>query len=406
MKILYDLLTLHSKNGAAEYTRKIFFSLLSKIRKTGGDTILYCLYDSTSLPQYEDMLPEVLNGKNVKFVDVNDGIDKLNELGCDVFFFSCAQHGGGHPDLQEINCKSIIVFHDCAWEELYNNDILIYMTLNSEDIFRYREKKPRGKKIYFEIKSPTIRFCRWLLNVRQHGVMERGYKMLQPALNLLKRRDDNMVITVSEYSKRALMYNFDIPETKIHVEYSPERIFVGGAEFSENERLRSLITEGKKYYLLVSADRVAKNAKKALAAFQKYVKIFPNSYIVTIGYKRELYENHIDLPILSDCDLLQAYVNCYALVYPSYFEGFGYPPVEAMKCGKPVLSSNVCSMPEVLGDAPIYFSPIYESAIFGAFCQLTDDNYQYYSEKSKMQYLKVCEKQEQDLEELVNIILS
>ena len=181
---------------------------------------------------------------------------------------------------------------------------------------------------------------------------------------------------------------------------------MGGAEFSENERLRSLITEGKKYYLLVSADRVAKNAKKALAAFQKYVKIFPNSYIVTIGYKRELYENHIDLPILSDCDLLQAYVNCYALVYPSYFEGFGYPPVEAMKCGKPVLSSNVCSMPEVLGDAPIYFSPIYESAIFGAFCQLTDDNYQYYSEKSKMQYLKVCEKQEQDLEELVNIILS
>lgn len=406
MKILYDILTLHSKNGAAEYTRKIFFALLNKIQTEEQNTTLYCLYNSRFMPQYEDMLPESLTQECVQFVDINEGVEKLNELGCDVFFFSCAQHGGGYPELQYLNCRSVIAFHDCAWEELYNNDMLIYMNLNSEDIFRYRETKPMGKRIYIALKSPTIRFCRWLLTMRQHGVMEMGAKMLQPALNLLKRRDDNMVITVSEYSKRALMYNFDIPETKIHVKYSPERIFVGGAEFSENERLRFLITEGKKYYLLVSADRVAKNAKKALAAFQKYVKISPNSYIVTIGYKRELYENHIDLPILSDCDLLQAYVNCYALVYPSYFEGFGYPPVEAMKCGKPVLSSNVCSMPEVLGDAPIYFSPIYESAIFGAFCQLTDDNYQYYSEKSKMQYLKVCEKQEKDLEELVNIIMS
>ena len=205
MKILYDILTLHSKNGAAEYTRKIFFALLNKIQTEEQNTTLYCLYNSRFMPQYEDMLPESLTQECVQFVDINEGVEKLNELGCDVFFFSCAQHGGGYPELQYLNCRSVIAFHDCAWEELYNNDMLIYMNLNSEDIFRYRETKPMGKRIYIALKSPTIRFCRWLLTMRQHGVMEMGAKMLQPALNLLKRRDDNMVITDSEYSKRGLM---------------------------------------------------------------------------------------------------------------------------------------------------------------------------------------------------------
>jgi glycosyltransferase involved in cell wall biosynthesis len=77
-----------------------------------------------------------------------------------------------------------------------------------------------------------------------------------------------------------------------------------------------------------------------------------------------------------------------------------------MKFGKPVLSSNVCSMPEVLGDAPIYFSPFYESAIFGALCHLTDRNYQDYSDKSRKQYTKVHERQEKDLDDLIHIILS
>ena len=116
-------------------------------------------------------------------------------------------------------------------------------------------------------------------------------------------------------------------------------------------------------------------------------------------------QNHVDLSFLDDSDLQIVYANCYALIYPSYFEGFGYPPLEAMKYAKPVLSSNVCSMPEVLGDAPIYFSPIYESAIYGALCCLTNENYQYYSEKSRQQYSQVRTKQEGDLEDLINIVL-
>lgn len=405
-KILYDFLTLHSKNGAAEYTRRVFFALLNKIHQREQDSIIYCLYDSSSMPQYDELLPEVLNDKHVYFVDINDGVKNLNELDCDVFFFGCAQNGSWHPELQDLNCKSIIVFHDCVWEELYNNDLNIYMTLNSEDIFRYRETKPMGKRIYFDLKSPTVRFCRWLLHVRQHGVLEKGFYMVQPSLNLFKKREDNVIITVSEYSKRTLMYNFNVPDTKIQVKYSPERVYESGIGECGDEKLRLIIEQRKKYYLLVSAGRVAKNAKKAIAAFQHYVDLYPDSYIVSIGYGKSLYENHIDLPFLDDSDLQFAYAHSYALIYPSYFEGFGYPPLEAMRYEKPILASNVCSMPEILGDAPIYFSPFYESAIFGALCQLTNDNYHFYAHKSGERFSQVHEKQENDLEDLIHVIMS
>ena len=55
--------------------------------------------------------------------------------------------------------------------------------------------------------------------------------------------------------------------------------------------------DGKvKYYLMVSANRDAKNAKKALHAFESFTKIKPDMYAVTVGYGKTLFKNHIDLP--------------------------------------------------------------------------------------------------------------
>ena len=63
-------------------------------------------------------------------------------------------------------------------------------------------------------------------------------------------------------------------------------------------------------------------------------------------------------------------------------------------------------MPEVLGDSPIYFSPFYEAAIYGALCELDDTNYSYYEGKSIAQYMKVRERQETDLIVLIKMLLS
>ncbi|WP_256387816.1 glycosyltransferase [Prevotella sp. P4-119] len=144
-----------------------------------------------------------------------------------------------------------------------------------------------------------------------------------------------------------------------------------------------------KYFLMVSADRDSKNAIKAIRAFYQYSKKDKDMYFLIIGYPRDVKGKIIKLDFLSDSDLSVAMENCYALLYPSYFEGFGYPPLEAMKYGRPVLCSNSTSMPEILGDAPIYFSPLYESAIFKAMCDLSLDNYESRVLKSIVQYKKV-----------------
>lgn len=410
MKILFDFLAIYQKNGAAEYTRRVFYALLDRIEHAAhtDDITITCLFDSHHLPAYTEMRPDSLRHKYVDFVDIQNGISAINAQNYDVFFFGCAQNAGWNPQLEELTCKSILVFHDCVWEEFYNNDINLYLAHNANDMFHYRATGPRGKKDYWDIKSPTIRFCRWLLHVRRHGVLEDGYNMLQPALALLRKREDNVIMTVSNYSKSSIMYNFNVKEDKIHVKYSPERIYTekkSDAKGRINEKLKRLVDGKVKYYLMVSANRDAKNAKKALHAFESFTKIKPDMYAVTVGYGKTLFKNHIDLPFLNDIDLREAYKNCYALLYPSLFEGFGYPPLEAMKYGKPILASNVCSIPEVLGDAPVYFSPIYETAIFNALMVLNDDNYSEFAEKSLQRYQQIHEKQESDLTDLVNMIL-
>ena len=60
---------------------------------------------------------------------------------------------------------------------------------------------------------------------------------------------------------------------------------------------------------------------------------------------------------LSDAALRGLYGNCSLFVFPSFLEGFGLPPLEAMACGAPVLAANTTSIPEVLGDAAVYFDP-------------------------------------------------
>lgn len=406
MKILFDFLSLYQKNGAAEYTRRVFFALIDRVEAT-IDTTITCLYDSKHMPAYTEMRPDTYKHQGITFMDIQEGINAINKKNFDVFFFGCAQNAGWNKQLTELKYKTITVFHDCVWEEFYHNDINLLLAHNTNDLFYYKGTGPLGKRSYLDIKGPTVRFCRWLLHVRQHGILEEGRNMLLPALELFRKREDNIIITVSNYSKASIMYNFGISEERIKVLYSPERLYTKDSSCTldvNNDKLKEVIANETKYFLMVSANRDSKNPKKALRAFEKYAKLQPDSYILTVGYGKQQFKNHIDLPFLNDHDLEAAYQNCYALLYPSLFEGFGYPPLEAMKYGKPVLASNVCSIPEVLGDAPIYFSPFYESAIFGALMMLNDSNYIDHSIKSTKRYLEIHEKQEMDLKELIEIL--
>jgi glycosyltransferase involved in cell wall biosynthesis len=74
-----------------------------------------------------------------------------------------------------------------------------------------------------------------------------------------------------------------------------------------------------------------------------------------------------------DSDLPALYSGALCFAYPSYFEGFGLPVLEAMQCGTPVIAGNRTSLPEAAGDAGVLFDPFDESAIAGALTQVIEN---------------------------------
>lgn len=404
MNLLFDFITLRVKTGAGEYVRRVFFELMDRIRQTNQNVNVFALYDSATPVAYEDMTSDKLGilflnvrGTTIANIVIENKIDR--------FFIGCSQYIGEYPSLEQIKCEVISVTHDLCYEEFYYNRITPFFYLNMKDAEKPAELtwKERIKMRLFP-KTHYDKFVKWYLTIGGIKGTGNGLFRMKNIMKLYHANPHFHFIVVSDYTKVSAMYHFGIPENRIQVLYSPERFFVDTDKI-DNEELAEIIRLEKKYFLMVSCQRKGKNPTKALHAFGIYCKNHPDILIVTIGYKERLFANHIDLPFLSDNDLTNAYKHCYAMLYPSFFEGFGYPPLEAMHYGKPVLCSNVTSMPGIYGGAPIYFSPMYESSLFAALNTLTNSNYSDYSKKSKEQYERVRDKQEKDLKKLINILL-
>ncbi len=125
------------------------------------------------------------------------------------------------------------------------------------------------------------------------------------------------------------------------------------------------ILKGKQYILFVGENRPHKNIERLIDAFHQVSKQFNNSvpYLVFVGPKYEIFRNEkrcdkiIFFGPASEETLCTLYRYAMALVYPSLYEGFGLPILEAMYMQIPVLTSNISSMPEVAGEAALYVDP-------------------------------------------------
>lgn len=102
----------------------------------------------------------------------------------------------------------------------------------------------------------------------------------------------------------------------------------------------------KPYILYVGNDYPHKNLRRLKSVFEK---------IKAEGLDYDLV---LITDFISEQELDNLYKNASLFVFPSLYEGFGLPPLEAMKRGLPVASSNVASLPEILGDAALYFNPL------------------------------------------------
>ena len=179
------------------------------------------------------------------------------------------------------------------------------------------------------------------------------------------------IITVSEYSKQDIANTYSISPDKIKVAWNGASSVFKPINEEEKKLIRIKYTGGKPYFLFVGALHPRKNVKRLLEAFSIYratknplyeMVIVGESLWKNASFQLELPDNvkktvHFTghLP-LNDLAKLMATASIFTFV--PYFEGFGIPLVEAMKCGTPILSGNLTSLPEVAGDAALYCDPM------------------------------------------------
>ncbi|MCM8901690.1 glycosyltransferase family 4 protein [Caldicoprobacter algeriensis] len=185
-------------------------------------------------------------------------------------------------------------------------------------------------------------------------------------------RKSDVILTVSNFSKSEIIKYGKIMGERIHVVYPACNTKIYN---SENVSYEDMLSVRRKYnlpdrfLLYVGNIKPHKNLARLLQAFDRIDD--ETLYLVVIGNKEGFVTgdksiNHIELRkrnkvvftgFVPDEDLPKFYKMAEALVFPSIYEGFGLPPLEAQACGCPVIASNVASLPEVCGDSVLYCNP-------------------------------------------------
>jgi glycosyltransferase involved in cell wall biosynthesis len=223
------------------------------------------------------------------------------------------------------------------------------------------------------LKFPTKRAT--TLGPALYAIKYWGYK--KTITNAVKRA--KKVITVSNYTKTEISDYFKINQEKIRVIYeAADSVEWGQLTLTNNTFLKEhKIT--KHYLLYVGNAYPHKNLERLLMVFKKLKEERNFSYqLVLVGkedyfYKRlandakklKLFENNdvVFFGFATQKELAALYRQASLYVFPSYVEGFGLPPLEAASYGIPVVAAKSSSLPEILGDAALYFDPRSEEEI-------------------------------------------
>jgi glycosyltransferase involved in cell wall biosynthesis len=312
-KIVVDARMINS-SGIGRYLEDI----LPNIMKYFGDVIL--LGDSKQLK-------EKLNNSDLRVIPFNDSIYSISEqlkypaiiLSCDIFF---SPHYN-IPCLPIRAKRRVVTIHDVF-------HLAFYDTLSI------------SQKVYSRL-----------------------------MMNQAMQKSDH-VITVSEFSKKEIL-------KYTNKKYAGKILIYKWSEYFSNRVVEmNPIYTPNSYFLYVGNIKPHKNLRRAVEAFRLLLLEIESSKqkprFIIVGQKEGFITEDKDIvsfidndPLLqehvvftdwiADEELLNLYANALAFVFPSYYEGFGLPPLEAMSLGTPVIASNAASIPEVCNDAALYFDP-------------------------------------------------
>lgn len=375
MKLLFDLKATQPAGETKRHGGGLYGEIvLKKIIEEGYSVV--CFFDSKSWLNPD--IQTLLRDKEIALYDLNK--IKLDEI---VANEKIDRIYSPFPrDLQKMNC-SISVYGTI-------HGLRVFETPYDRNVFHYKNVSLK-EKIKLLIKRLLPRY---------------GYMNSYNYFNSVFRKSNFHPIAVSNHTANSIKVYFPYTINKvIPVFYSPSTT-------SSNTLSQKFF---EKYYLIVSANRWEKNGLRAIQALDELISsnLIKDTKVYVTGaksadvfsYKIKNPENFVFKGYVSDEELKQLYHDAYCLVYPTLNEGFGYPPIEAMRYGVPVVSSPYSSLTEVCGNAALYFNPFSVQEIMNRILQIED--VMFHKEQAilslkRFEYIK--KRQDEDLMRLIEFI--
>ncbi|MGP1459255.1 MAG: glycosyltransferase family 4 protein [Treponema sp.] len=237
--------------------------------------------------------------------------------------------------------------------------LYLYLLFNPSVCLDYGNRTPFfGRNIVFLHDIYCRVFPEDFRSAKDRRIMKKTCRMYERIA-----KNARLICTVSEFSKKQIMDYYGVSAEKIRVIYNGvEHINAISADNGVFARLSSL--KEKEFYFTLGSLSLRKNLKW----IADHAELYPNETFVVSGtllknlippelQKLQTLSNVILAGYLSDGEVKALMQKCKAFVLPSYFEGFGIPPLEALACGAPVIVSNAASLPEIYGKCAHYIDP-------------------------------------------------
>lgn len=229
---------------------------------------------------------------------------------------------------------------------------------------------------------------------------------------------DRLVIAPSLHTKYSLLAHFpSLDPAAVRVYYSPPKAVAPGdpGPRAEGDLLRSLGVSSGLYFLMVSANRWVKNAIRGIEALDRVFTAHPGlpHRALILGAEPGTLALRLANPdrftfhgYVGAAELELLFARAFALLFPSLNEGFGYPPLEAMRYGTPVVASATGATTEVLGDGVLYVDPLQTAEIEARALTLLLEpgTHAELSERGERRYRLVRAKQEAMLAEMCDVL--
>jgi len=340
MRILYDLMATQPSggnkfHGGGEYA-KIVFEHLVKNKKNAE---IVCIYNKNNYID-KDVIKFIKNN-HLELLGIENKID-IQEI---ISTFKINRVYSALPyqfyDLNLDNLEFIFTIHGLRSIEMPTDRYEIKYAKSMRDIAKFILKNSFKRRYVSTKKSQFNKLFKISKNIK--------------------------IIVPSQHTKYSLLCYFtELKQKQIYVLYSPRQKTV---PLNNIKKLKDLNLSEKHFFLLINADRWVKNSFRSMQALDQLFSEFPEIKKKVLVLGADKIERFEKMVINKNKFIFHGYVernvlevlykSAYCLIYPTLNEGFGYPPLECMKYGTPVLCSAITSITEICRDGVIYFNPFY-----------------------------------------------